>query len=92
MGRQRFSETLFVAGGTICCTACDRPVAPATGSWKEAAALTTVPVAALPGAGLAIDSRVVLRRFACKGCGSLLETEVALPEDPFLEDRIAVAG
>lgn len=92
MERRRFSETLFLAGGTVCCAACDREVAPATGSWKEAAALTVVPVASLPGAGLAIDSRIVLRRFACKGCGSLLETEVALPEDPFLEDRLVVAG
>ncbi len=92
MERRRFSETLFLADGNVCCAACDRAVASASGSWKEAAALTVVPVASLPGAGLGIDSRIVLRRFACKGCGSLLETEVALPEDPFLEDRLAVAG
>ncbi len=92
MGRRRFSDTLFLADGNICCVACERPVAPAAGSWKQAAALTVVPVASLPGAGLGVDSRIGLRRFACKGCGSLLETEVALPEDPFLEDRIAIAG
>ena len=30
--------------------------------------------------------RVVLRRFACPGCGALLDSETALPEDPFLND------
>ncbi|MBN9530630.1 MAG: hypothetical protein J0H82_30780 [Alphaproteobacteria bacterium] len=92
MSRRRFSDTLVLVDGQICCRACDRAVAPAAGSWKEAAALTTVPVASLPGAGLGTDSRIVLRRFACRGCGALLETEVALPEDPFLEDRIDLVG
>ena len=30
--------------------------------------------------------RVVLRRFACPACGALLDSETALPEDPFLDD------
>ncbi|WP_178134074.1 hypothetical protein [Vineibacter terrae] len=92
MARRRFSDTLILADGKICCGACERPLAAADRSWKEQAALTVVPVASLPGAGLGTDSRIVLRRFACSGCGTLLETEVALPEDPFLEDRIVVAG
>ena len=28
-------------------------------------------------------------RFACPQCGHLLDTETALPEDPFLEDVVA---
>ena len=44
------------------------------------------PVRGLPGAGSAIEERVVLRLFSCPGCGALLDTETALPEDPFLED------
>jgi acetone carboxylase gamma subunit len=49
-----------------------------------------VPVGALPGAGSNIESRVVLRRFSCPRCGHLLDTETALPDDPFLEDLVRV--
>ena len=31
---------------------------------------------------------VRLRKFSCPGCGLLLDCELALPEDPFLEDVI----
>ena len=49
-----------------------------------------VPVGALPGAGSNVESRVVLRRFCCPRCGHLLDTETALPDDPFLEDLVKV--
>jgi hypothetical protein len=58
--------------------------------WKKKVALSTIPVATLPGAGSNIESRVVLRRFSCPHCGRLLDTETALPEDPFLEDVVKV--
>jgi acetone carboxylase gamma subunit len=87
--KRRISETLFVEGGKICCTSCSHALAPAGTTWKNAAALSTVPVATLPGAGSNVEPRVVLRRFACPQCGHLLDTETALPEDPFLEDVVA---
>jgi len=87
--KKRISETLFVEGGKICCTSCSHPLAPAGTSWKRAAALSTVPVRTLPGTGRNVEPRVVLRRFACPQCGHLLDTETALPEDPFLEDVVA---
>ncbi|MGO9700896.1 MAG: acetone carboxylase subunit gamma [Xanthobacteraceae bacterium] len=87
--KKRISETLFVEGGKICCTSCSHPLAPAGTGWKKAAALSTVPVRTLPGTGSNVEPRVVLRRFACPQCGHLLDTETALPEDPFLEDVVA---
>lgn len=87
--KKRISETLFVEGGKICCTACSHPLAPAGSSWKKTAALSAVPVRTLPGTGSNVEPRVVLRRFACPRCGHLLDTETALPEDPFLEDIVA---
>ena len=87
--KKRISETLFVESGKICCAACAHPLAPAGTGWKNAAALSTVPVRTLPGAGSDVEPRVVLRRFACPQCGHLLDTETALPEDPFLEDIVA---
>jgi len=88
--RRRVSETLFAEGGNTCCASCSGPLAPAGTSWKQAAALSAIPVAKLPGAGSNIEPRVVLRRFACPHCGHLLDTETALPEDPYLEDVVAV--
>ena len=87
--KKRISETLFIESGKICCAACAHPLAPAGTGWKNAATLSTVPVRTLPGAGSDVEPRVVLRRFACPRCGHLLDTETALPEDPFLEDIVA---
>lgn len=88
--KRRISETLFAENGKICCVSCSHPLAPAGTAWKKAAALSTVPVCTLPGTGSNVEPRVVLRRFACPQCGHLLDTETALPEDPFLEDVVAV--
>jgi acetone carboxylase gamma subunit len=88
--RKRISASLFAEGGQICCVSCSAPLAAANVSWKRKAALSTVPVDALPGAGSNVESRVVLRRFCCPQCGHLLDTETALPEDPFLEDVVRV--
>ena len=88
--KERISASLFAENGQICCACCSAPVAPANASWKKKAALSTVPVGALPGAGSNVESRVVLRRFSCPRCGHLLDTETALPDDPFLEDMVNV--
>lgn len=92
MAAQRISETLAVEAGMIRCRRCNQGIAPAGQSWKTRAALTTVPVRSLPGAASAVEQSVVLRRFACPGCGALLDTETALPDDPFLEDQVYVRG
>ncbi len=82
----RISESLLIAKGKTACAACGYALAKAGAPWKAHAALTTQAVRALPGAGSAIEERVVLRLFSCPGCAALLDTETALPEDPFLED------
>ena len=87
--KKRISESLVVEDGSICCAACAHALAPTGTSWKKTAALSTVPVKDLPGTGSNVEPRVVLRRFACPHCGHLLDTETALPEDPFLEDVVS---
>lgn len=34
------------------------------------------------------DGGVLLRRFYCPSCGTTLDTETALPGEPFLVDRV----
>ena len=86
----RISATLAVADGSICCASCGHRLAPAGMSWKQHATLLTIPVKSLPGAGSAIEDRVVLRQFCCPKCADLLDTETAMPDDNFLEDVVTI--
>jgi acetone carboxylase gamma subunit len=84
----RISPSLRAKNGKICCAACDHALAPAGTSWKRQAKLSTIPVKDMPGASIGLDTRVVVRRFSCPQCLRLLDSETALPEDPFLEDIV----
>jgi len=88
MSRPMISATLAIEKGKVVCADCGRALADAGQTWKRHAVLTSVPIKDLPGAASAVDARAVLRHFACPGCGSLLDTETALPEDPFLDDVV----
>jgi acetone carboxylase gamma subunit len=33
-------------------------------------------------------SEAILRHFGCPGCGALLDSEMALPGEPFLDDIV----
>jgi acetone carboxylase gamma subunit len=82
----RISESLVITGGKTACAGCGHELAKMGTPWKQHATLKSQPVRTLPGAGTAIEEKVVLRLFSCPGCGALLDTETAMPEDPFLED------
>lgn len=87
----RLSNTLNIEqiAGTprVVCASCNHDLAAADDSWKRLAALSERPANTLPGPyGTGQD--LLLRQFACPGCGALLDTELALPGEPFLEDRI----
>ena len=90
---QRISATLELrqeSGQThICCRHCGHALAPGGTSWKPHAALTAISVARLPGAPSATHPEILFRQFACPECGTLLDSETALPDDPFLEDVIS---
>jgi acetone carboxylase gamma subunit len=83
---RKISQSLAINAGKVVCVACSHALGKAGTPWKPQATLNTQPVGTLPGAGSAIEERVVLRLFSCPSCGALLDTETALPEDPFLED------
>lgn len=87
----RLSNTLHLAtrksGTRVICSACDQELASAAESWKQAAALTEGPANKLPGP-YRTGQGLLLRQFACPHCGALLDTELALPGEPFLEDRL----
>ncbi len=90
----RISETLEIrekgAARHICCRGCGHALAPAGKGWKPHAVLSALPVRTVVGSSSAVDDRVVFRQFSCPHCGGLLDSETALPEDPFLEDIVLV--
>lgn len=92
MTRLRFSQTLSIDSSYIVCNQCSHRIADAGQPWKAGACLTEMPVRLLPGTGSGVEQHVVLRRFSCPSCGGLLDTETALPGDPFLDDVLDVAG
>lgn len=86
----RISPTLIAKNKRICCVACEHALAATGESWKRHAAVLETPIRDLPGSSAGLDGRVVIRQFACPNCFRLLDTETALPEDPFLEDVVMV--
>lgn len=90
----RFSNTLTVerdAGGSqVRCAACSTALSRSDQNWKSGARLQAVPVDQLGGPyGTGRDLQ--LRQFICPSCGVLLDTELAFPDDPWLDDRLFVA-
>jgi acetone carboxylase gamma subunit len=79
-------------GKLICCTRCGHSLATVGQEphWKHAANLAETPVVSLPGWSSSVHEKLLLREFSCVGCGSLLDSETALPEDPFLYDTVSV--
>jgi acetone carboxylase gamma subunit len=91
---RRISRALVLAdaedGAEIRCARCGHALAPGGSPWKPAAAMREVPMNGVGGQAYTSGAQVVLRRFSCPGCGSLLDTETALPGDPFLEDILEI--
>lgn len=77
-------------GSTICCRACGALVSAADTNWRDAAILREKPLRALGGPYSTSAEELLVRQFFCGECAALLDTEIALPGEPFLDDRIEV--
>jgi acetone carboxylase gamma subunit len=69
----------------ISCRKCKCALGPAGVPWKQYASLVERPIQELCKPYTAAE-KVMLRNFACPDCGTLLDTEIALEDDPFLDD------
>jgi acetone carboxylase gamma subunit len=87
--RTILSTSLLQENGKIRCRQCLHVVGTAGRGWKAAAPMRAIACADLPGAGSKVNPQVVLRQFFCGGCAGLLDTEVAMPDDPFLDDIVS---
>ena len=89
---RRVSPTLeirdLVGGQRICCGNCGSALAAAGASWKQSAALNEVPTDDMSYVIDQTSAATILRLFSCCNCGALLDSETAVPGDPWLEDVV----
>jgi len=84
---EKFTGTLNInSAGSILCSMCNHHIGDKGKSWKVRAILKEKKMQGLGGAPYSSGDKVLLRCFYCPNCGALLDSETALPEDPFLED------
>jgi N-methylhydantoinase B len=76
----------------LCCRDCRTPLGDGSESYKQYAATLQQPLPAanscIEDPGFWVDDPLVLRSFLCPGCGTLLELEIARPDDPAIEDVV----
>jgi N-methylhydantoinase B len=84
----RISEYLQrTSGGATQCTWCGHELAPTGADWKGHARLHRSPVS--KAGSNRSDGQFWLVEACCPRCGTLLDTDLALGDDPPLHDRIA---
>jgi acetone carboxylase gamma subunit len=75
-------------GDAIACRACGHAIAPAGTPWKRHAAVREISMNGAGGRAYTGAPESLLRQFSCPGCGALLDSEMALPGEPFLDDLV----
>jgi acetone carboxylase gamma subunit len=75
-------------GDQIVCRGCGHALASAGQPWKRHAVLREVSMNGAGGKAYTGAPEAMLRQFGCPGCGALLDSEMALPGEPFLDDIV----
>lgn len=87
----RISASLVVNdSGEIACMSCGYALGPSGQPWKNAATLSESPLQGAAGEPYSNAANVLLRQFYCPSCATLLDSESALEEDPFLNDVVHI--
>lgn len=84
----RQSRTLIIDNGSTCCALCKKAISSAGHPWKSSTNIVITKVKDIPGSTSSTHPDVEIRQFTCPGCGALLDSETALPDDPFLDDIV----
>lgn len=91
---RRISRALVLVdgkdGAEIHCAKCGHTIGPGGQPWKPGAVVREVSMRGVGGQAYTAGEKVLLRRFSCPKCGNLLDTETALPGEPFLDDIVVV--
>jgi N-methylhydantoinase B len=89
-GSIRLNEHLRAQAGRIVCRRCGHDHCSSAENYKHSLIVQVLPVTALSPVNrdpaVYIDEPVEFRQFICPGCGTQVETEIALSRDPYLWD------
>jgi N-methylhydantoinase B len=86
----RATESLSVRGARWCCAKCATDLGPVKENYKKGCVRvdrpiqTSNPIVGDPARF--IDPTPQFRQFCCPGCGLLIENEIAVAEEPLLQD------
>jgi N-methylhydantoinase B len=87
---ERVTETLIIDAGRLTCRMCGTDTGDAAAPYKEGLRRRDLPITAggplIDAPSNYVDAEFELRQFACPGCGTLVENEVARVGDPVLSD------
>lgn len=87
----RISESLKLnSRKQITCNNCGYEFCSSSDYWKNFAHVNEVPLAGLGGRPYTNAPSALLRMFYCPECATLLDSETALSEDPYLNDIVKV--
>ena len=75
--------------GQLCCVKCGNALGEGKAHWKDEVPVSRAQASSLPGWSDSVHEQLEVRHFSCPSCAALLDTEVGLPEDPFLYDEVA---
>jgi acetone carboxylase gamma subunit len=70
------------------CVKCGHALVNGGEPWKQAAVVREISMQGAGGFAFTGGKQVILRRFFCPGCGSLLDTETAVSGAPYLDDIV----
>lgn len=75
--------------GDLKCKRCETVLCSDSQDWKSNVILDEKPLKEVAGDAYSSTSKDVLyRQFFCPGCGGLLDSEIALKGEPYLQDRV----
>lgn len=90
--KRRLSRSLVLnlaeSTSKIECVKCGHALVDGGKPWKHASVIREISMRGAGGVAFTGGEQVVLRRFFCPGCGSLLDTETAVSGAPYLDDIV----
>jgi N-methylhydantoinase B len=89
LGQQELRASVATLDNFVVCSHCNFRLSERGTAWKDNATLDVKSFVTISGSSSSVNQDAILREFTCPDCGTLLDTETALPGDPFLNDILS---
>jgi len=89
LGQQELRASVATLDNFVVCSHCNFRLSERGTAWKDNATVDVKSFVTISGSSSSVNQDAILREFTCPECGTLLDTETALPGDPFLNDILS---